>query len=154
MNWDALGAIAELLGAAAVFITLVYLALQIRQNTKAVRASAMHASVTHIAELRRDVYSDGEMADIYMRGGIAPESLNPVEQTRYRTLVHNMMMSQVNTYAQVRYADLPEDSWTSQAPIIRRVLGNPGGRWFWKSFSHEFDEHFRDEIDAILAGAD
>ena len=35
MNWDALGAIAELLGAIAVFLTLAYLAVQISQNSKA-----------------------------------------------------------------------------------------------------------------------
>lgn len=33
MNWDALGAIAELLGAVAVFLTLAYLTIQIRQNS-------------------------------------------------------------------------------------------------------------------------
>ena len=37
MNWDALGAIAELLGAVAVFFTLAYLALQVRQNANALR---------------------------------------------------------------------------------------------------------------------
>ena len=35
MNWDALGAIAELLGALAVFITVVYLTIQVRQSAKA-----------------------------------------------------------------------------------------------------------------------
>lgn len=30
MNWEAIGAVGEGLGAAAVFVTLVYLALQIR----------------------------------------------------------------------------------------------------------------------------
>ena len=35
MNWDALGAIAELLGAIAVFLTLAYLTVQVRQNSKA-----------------------------------------------------------------------------------------------------------------------
>ncbi len=46
MNWDAIGAIAELLGAVGVIASLVYLATQIRQsreqmsqNTKAIRAS-------------------------------------------------------------------------------------------------------------------
>ena len=34
MNWDALGAIAELLGAIAVFLTLAYLAIQVRQNSR------------------------------------------------------------------------------------------------------------------------
>ena len=37
MNWEALGAIAELLGAVAVFFTLAYLALQVRQNANALR---------------------------------------------------------------------------------------------------------------------
>ncbi len=40
MNWDAIGAIAELLGAVGVIASLVYLATQLRQNTRATRASA------------------------------------------------------------------------------------------------------------------
>lgn len=36
MSWDAIAAIGELLGAAAVLVTLIYLAAQIRQNTAAV----------------------------------------------------------------------------------------------------------------------
>lgn len=41
MNWDAIGAIGEIIGATAVFLTLAYLALQIRQSTKAIQASAV-----------------------------------------------------------------------------------------------------------------
>jgi len=33
MNWEAIGAVGEILGAVAVLITLVYLAIQIRQST-------------------------------------------------------------------------------------------------------------------------
>ncbi len=40
MNWDAIGAIAELLGAIGVILTLVYLATQIRQNTESSRTTA------------------------------------------------------------------------------------------------------------------
>lgn len=36
MNWDAIGAIGEVVGALAVVISLVYLALQIRQNSRQV----------------------------------------------------------------------------------------------------------------------
>ena len=35
MNWEAIGAVGEIVGALAVLVTLVYLAMQIRQNTKA-----------------------------------------------------------------------------------------------------------------------
>lgn len=35
MNWEAISAVGEILGASAVLITLIYLAVQIRQNTAA-----------------------------------------------------------------------------------------------------------------------
>jgi hypothetical protein len=38
VNWDAIGAVAEVIGALAVLITLIYLALQIRQNTRAINS--------------------------------------------------------------------------------------------------------------------
>ncbi len=43
MNWEALGAIGETVGALGVIGTLVYLAVQIRQNTKSLRASTYQA---------------------------------------------------------------------------------------------------------------
>ena len=43
MNWEAIGATGEVVGAVAVFATLVYLAIQIRQNTASLKASSHHA---------------------------------------------------------------------------------------------------------------
>lgn len=43
MNWDAIGAQGELVGAAAVVLTLIYLSVQLRQNTRTVRVSSAHA---------------------------------------------------------------------------------------------------------------
>jgi len=39
MNWDAIGAIGEIVGAIAVILSLIYLALQIRQNTTTTQGS-------------------------------------------------------------------------------------------------------------------
>ncbi len=43
MNWEAVGAVGEALGAIAVVVTLIYLASQLRQNTKALRSSTYEA---------------------------------------------------------------------------------------------------------------
>ena len=40
MNWEALGAIGEIVGAVAVILTLGFLAVEIRQSRKVVRRSA------------------------------------------------------------------------------------------------------------------
>ena len=44
MNWGALAALAELAGAVAVVVTLVYLAVQLRQNSTLLKASIATAS--------------------------------------------------------------------------------------------------------------
>lgn len=46
MNWEAIGVIAELVGAVAVVISLGYLAIQVRSNTRALKASSSFDS-TH-----------------------------------------------------------------------------------------------------------
>ena len=40
MNWEAIGVIAEVVGAVAVIVSLVYLAIQVSSNTRALRATA------------------------------------------------------------------------------------------------------------------
>ena len=45
MNWDAIGAIGETLGAIAVVVTLIYLAAQIRQNSRFVKAATYHSTM-------------------------------------------------------------------------------------------------------------
>lgn len=37
MSWNAIGAIGETPGAIAVLVTLIYLSVQLRQDTKAIR---------------------------------------------------------------------------------------------------------------------
>ena len=46
MNWDAVGAIAELLAAIGALAALIYLALQLRHNTEALRKSELAARST------------------------------------------------------------------------------------------------------------
>ena len=45
MNWEAIGAVGEVLGAVGVILTLGYLAMQIRQNTAMMTAQSVQASV-------------------------------------------------------------------------------------------------------------
>ena len=57
MHWVVIGAVAEMLGATAVFMTLIYLALQTRDNVKVLRARAMwdaQLSFVEVNDLRGD----------------------------------------------------------------------------------------------------
>ena len=58
MNWDAVGALAELAGAAGVIVSFIYLGMQIRQNTRSIRASSYHAVTTNLSNLSGSIGRD------------------------------------------------------------------------------------------------
>lgn len=68
MSWDAVAAIGEILGASAVFVTLLYLARQVRQsNQQALLASVKHSYDT-IHRFAESVFSSAEVASLLIRG--------------------------------------------------------------------------------------
>ena len=68
MNWDAIGAIAELLGAVGVIASLVYLASQIRQNSKLLRSSAASTTTDSVTRISTLMVQDPEVARIFWEG--------------------------------------------------------------------------------------
>ena len=63
MNLEDLGNLGEFLAAIGVIVSLIYLALQIRQNTKSVRASTSRETARDIAGLSEMVARDPEPAE-------------------------------------------------------------------------------------------
>lgn len=58
LNWEALGAIGEVVGAGAVLVTLLFLISQLRQNTKSLDESR-RATVSQLYQFRAQMHMDG-----------------------------------------------------------------------------------------------
>jgi len=70
MDWNAIGAIGEIIGALAVFLTLAYLALQVRQNTRTIQASAVDASINKLQAVRISLYESPSASEGETQEGI------------------------------------------------------------------------------------
>ena len=68
MNWEAVGAIGEVVGALAVVATLIYLASQIRQNMMSNRNAALETISAQNAAWLSLITQDAEVARIYSTG--------------------------------------------------------------------------------------
>jgi hypothetical protein len=152
MDWNALGAIGDIVGALAVFLTLGYLAVQIRQNTKAVRASALDSSVNAVNNVRVAIFQSSEVTALYQEGLVNPEELGDGERERFRLLMHTIIWSVWNIYAQTEYGGLSTSTWAAQLPTLDRIMNSHGGVWFWDNYQMEFDEKFRIEVDKVMEG--
>ncbi len=145
------GSIGELIGAIATVATLAYLASQIRQNTRAVRAAAVDSSIGHSMDVRTSVYESEALTRIYNSGSHDPEALSEEDLVRFRLLYHNVLLSLWNIFSQTRLAGLPVETWSAQIPLLQRVLSTEGGKWFWANYCHEFEPSFQQEVARISA---
>jgi hypothetical protein len=161
VNWEAIGAISEMIGALAVVVSLVYLAFQIRQNTnqlehneRASIAASASVSATNYRENRKQIYASSELAEIYMKGARDPESLDEVDRLRFRLLMSNFVDANWDMYVQSVATGFSPEVWSAHgSKVLSRVLGTPGGRWFWRNFREEYSPEFCLEVDRVLASS-
>ena len=90
MNWDAIGAVGEIVGASAVVLSLAYLAVQIRLQNRESRAS----TVTHLTEQWNSatlaVAQNGELAKVWT-AGLRGEALPEDERARFFGLCSSVL---------------------------------------------------------------
>ena len=159
MNIMELGAIGEFVGSIGVIVTLVYLAIQIRQNTAQqkqseldLRASAVNASAAALREARRDIYQDLELCDIWLKGMSQPDELSEIEYLRYRLMIQNTVDGIWDIHSRTTVTGLSPEIWESLGvKAVERIIATPGGRRVWEQFRPAYPPEFSREIDRVLA---
>lgn len=153
MNWSAVSALAELLGAVGVVLTLLYLSRQVRENTESLRRSTTHDALRSIADFNRFVASDPELVDLFWRGSADPDSLSDTEWQRYVSLASTLIRKFELLYLDYQSGALSQDLWEAQASNIRTWMVRPGAfRWFSELGSHVHPE-FRSFVATLRSGA-
>ena len=88
MNWDAITGSAEVLGAFAVLITLVFLARQVRHNTEEMRSANYHSVTDSFNEINLAVAGNPDLARVFRLGNEAYEKLSDEEQYQFGFFMH------------------------------------------------------------------
>ncbi|MGI9341397.1 MAG: hypothetical protein ACR2QV_01010 [Gammaproteobacteria bacterium] len=129
MSFQDLGALGELIGAVAVVASLVYLAIQIRQNT---RALEMSLKSTELAAFERNVDSGNriremfilnpEVAELYADGLKHFAKLEPSEKLRFGMILSNMFSAFQGAYVrQLTYKNDPQ-AFAGSIGVLDKLL--------------------------------
>ena len=129
MNWEVIGATGEWAGAAVVVVTLFYLARQIRQNTRATKAGTSYSVNESLSKIVGALRSDGEFAEIWIRGCEDIDALNEVERLRFTSHLLDMLNLAEYVY-QLEKQDLSEAHIDYIPWIALLYRENPGIRSF------------------------
>lgn len=130
MNWEAIGAVGELVGATAVLITFIYLAVQIRQNTAAVATSTYESVMTGFNDINIVVASDPPLASLLDRGCQNPNTLNAEDVVQFNFLLRCYANQWWKLFKLHERGSLPAAEWSVFAREAAQFLDQPGCKPF------------------------
>ena len=158
MNWEAIGAIGEIVGAIAVVLSLVYLAAQIRQNTRQVeeqartqRQNGLLAARSAFTEWRTLVIQDPAIAALWRKGSESLELLNEDERTQMDFLLIDFFWAFATVWIQMSEGLVDESLWKLSRDNVA-LYARPGVRSWWSSSPHrnEYPVEFARSIDGLF----
>ncbi len=136
MDWDAIAATAELLGAAGVIVSLIYLAIHVRIYS----ADTRHASIDRLVEIWST--SIGALADnrdlalVWANGHRDLSALDATDKAMF--FAHSARILRVSEAIYFHYRDgtMDESLWEGIDACLTDVLGVPAMGEYWEIRGH------------------
>ena len=154
MNWEAVGAVGEILGAGTVVATLFYLARQVKHATAVSRAASRQA----ITQMNIDTWApslDPQVLATAARKPFAGEEFTPEESGNYIRWILMRMRFLENAHYQYREGLLDEAEWSGYASLIKTLVGpDSRGEEVWARGSLTYSPLFVREVERIQTAPD
>ena len=131
MNWEALGAVGEVVGAVAVGFTLLYLSNQLRQNTAASQNATWQAILRQLGDLDVLEATTPGLGSLMEAAEERPESISGEEYRRFTKIAQPRFGVLEYAYLANKNGTIDSFFWEALVPYVRFVISKPGNQKFW-----------------------
>jgi hypothetical protein len=143
---------AEIIGAAAVILSVIYLAIQINENTTELQNQGYYNALMMAQRPLEIEVASPELSALVVRGYADPELLSPAEWERFSK--HQFIF--FNGWEYLYYSDqtesIPKNLWIGADAYFRGLIQTHHGlRRFWSEFQEAYAEPFNAYVDAVYA---
>ena len=148
MNWEAIGALAELLAAVGGIAAVVYLAVQIRLNTRAVRSSSIDSWVTAIALGNDAMASTDEFID---KATQKYDELNQHQRIMYHRALAQNTNAMEALYFHYLNGVIDETFLKAKMKPIKSIFQSPGAsEWWSKKGVYMYDPRYVEYVENLF----
>lgn len=132
MSWEAIGAMGSLLGAISVLLTLLYLAKQIKENSKLLTTSVYQTAVDGYNEMASMFLENPELARNLLLD--KPAQLSEVDAYKLNLILRVYLNQGLKLFKLYEAGIFPEEDWLLRAAEVKQVINQT-------DFSREFVEN-------------
>jgi hypothetical protein len=146
VDWDAIGAVAEVLGAIGVLVTLLYLAIQIRANSREVRDNTVQSVLGKSVDLiARDVANPDFFK--FVSGTLEHPSDSQKDQI-FAWLMRTFQLFEL-VYLQSQKGRIDDEIMQAYQRRIANLLNRPTTQEWWPQSQFAFTDSFQEFIEGL-----
>ncbi len=150
MDLSTLANLGEFVGGIFVVVSLVYLAHQVRQNTKSLRTENYARVLDRMSTLQSNLSTDTELNRIVIVGAQDPGALTRSERARFSWAMYELLGAGEFMFHQGQDGALPEEVWIRWETTIAWWLSNPGIQAWWRARPSPFSASFEAFVEETI----
>jgi hypothetical protein len=151
MNWEMLTAIGQLATVCVGVPSIIYFAIQLREQTRERRQAAMNALAVQWGDLTKSLHDNPEFTTIYLRGVQSFNDLDPVSKLRFSAFQNRFFKNFEGMYYSRREGILTTELWEEIDRTMSDIIAYPGVQQWWETRRHWHTEAFGRVVDTIIA---
>jgi hypothetical protein len=151
MNWEAVGAIGETIGALAVVVSLLYVARQLKIQNKESKITSQH-DITVAFRDAVSVVRDRDVADLIVKGLNGLEQLTDSERVQLLGLHQMLFRVYEEAHYQFQEGRLEQSMWEGMAAQFRDYMAAKEIQNSWSLRKHTYRREFIEFVDSIEPG--
>jgi hypothetical protein len=144
--------IAEIIGATAVVVSLIYVGISVNQNTDAVMVSN-HQALIAMDHNTNGWIRDSDFAAVVEGAMNGTADLTPGQAQQFQHYLADKFNAWEFAFLTHESGMMEDNIWQGWDGHYRTLLKQPGGRQFWGDGRDGFSPAFRAYLDAILTGS-
>lgn len=150
MDLESLANLGEVVGAAAVVVSLIYLAIQVRQNTRAQQTENFSRALDRVAAMQASLSQDSETAVIFSKGVLDPSQLTPKERMQFTWAMYELFGAFEFMFFASNANAIPDEVWRRWASAVAWWMSFPGVRSWWNVRPIPLTSSFTSYVESIV----
>lgn len=157
MTLETLSNIAEIIAAVLVIGSLIFVGIQLKQNTQQLKINQL--SNTLVLEVggaqmhqafTLQIANNKDLADLLIKGGSDLGALDTSELARVSIMLGGLLSITQTGYIHFLQGHQTEEIWQSQAASLMTLMARPGAITWWQFTRNNYSESFRAWVDGLL----
>ncbi len=149
-NLESLANLGEIIGAIAVVVSLIYLAVQVRQNTQAQRTENFSRALDRVAAMQSALSQNSESAAIFSKGVTDLSTLTPRERTQFTWVMYELFGAFEFMFLSSKSNSIPAEVWRRWSAAVGFWLSFSGVQAWWNARPIPFTDSFTSFVESLL----